>query len=166
MPAKGTPAIDACRRAGIPFEVLTYTPPEPHGRDRDERPSYGLEAAAALGVDPAMMFKTLIAMADDRLVAALVPVDRELDLKRLASGAGTHRAVLAEPVAAERATGYVVGGISPLGGRRCLPTFIDTTVLDHSTVLVSAGRRGLQLSLAPDDLIRLADATVVVLARA
>lgn len=166
MPAKGTPAIDACRRAGIPFEVLTYEPPEHHGRDRDERPSYGLEAAAALGVDPATMFKTLIAMADDRLVAALVPVDRELDLKRLASAAGAHRAALAEPAAAERATGYVVGGISPLGGRRRLPTFVDATVLDHPTVLVSAGRRGLQLALAPNDLVGLAEATAVVLARA
>jgi Cys-tRNA(Pro)/Cys-tRNA(Cys) deacylase len=166
MPAKGTPAIDACRRAGIPFEVLTYEAPEPHGRDRDERPSYGLDAAAALGVDPTTMFKTLIAGADDRLVAALVPVDRELDLKRLAGAAGAHRATLAEPAVAERATGYVVGGISPLGGRRRLPTFIDATALDHPTVLVSAGRRGLQLSLDPNDLVRLADATVVVLARA
>ena len=166
MPAKGTPAIDAVRRAGVAFEVRTYESPEAHGRERDERPSYGLEAAAALGVDPATMFKTLIATADDRLVAALVPVDRELDLKRLASAAGAHRAVLADPAAAERATGYVIGGISPLGGRRRLPTFIDASALDQATVLVSAGRRGLQLALDPADLVRLAEAIVVVLARA
>jgi Cys-tRNA(Pro)/Cys-tRNA(Cys) deacylase len=166
MPAKGTPAIDVARRAGVDFEVLTYDPPEHHGRERDERPSYGLEAAAALGVDPAGMFKTLIASADERLVAALVPVDRELDLKGLAAVAGKRRAVLAEPAAAERATGYVVGGISPLGGRRALPTFIDRSALDHETVLVSAGRRGLQLRLAPADLVRLTRATVAVLSRA
>ncbi len=118
MPAHGTPAIDALRRAGVAFEVVEYEPPESHGRDRDARPSYGLDAAAALGVDPARMFKTLIATADVRLVAGLVPVDGELDLKRLAAAVGARKAVLAEPAAAERATGYVVGGISPLGGRR------------------------------------------------
>jgi Cys-tRNA(Pro)/Cys-tRNA(Cys) deacylase len=166
MPAKGTPAIDVARRAGVPFELLTYTSPEHHGRDRDERPSYGLEAAAALGVDPAGMFKTLIADADDRLVAALVSVDRELDLKRLAESAGARKAVLAEPAVAERATGYVIGGISPLGGRRRLPTFIDASALEQAVVYVSAGRRGLQLALAPSDLVRLTEATVVVLARA
>jgi Cys-tRNA(Pro)/Cys-tRNA(Cys) deacylase len=112
------------------------------------------------------MFKTLIATADDRLVAALVPVDRELDLKRLADSAGSRRATLAEPAVAERATGYVVGGISPLGGRRRLPTFIDASVLQHPSVYVSAGRRGLQLALAPGDLVLLTEATVVVLARA
>ena len=137
----------------------------PDSCDRDERPSYGLEAAAVLGVDPATMFKTLIATVDDRLVAALVPVDRELDLKRLASAAGAHRATLAEPAAAERATGYVVGGISPLGGRRRLSTFVDASALDHPTVLVSAGKRGLQLALAPTDLVRLAEATVGPIAR-
>jgi Cys-tRNA(Pro)/Cys-tRNA(Cys) deacylase len=166
MSAKGTPAIDVARRAGIAFAVLTYEAPPHHGRDRDERPSYGQEAAVALGVDPARMFKTLIAQADDRLVAALVPVDRELDLKALAQAVGSRRTALADPAAAERATGYVVGGISPLGGRRPMPTFIDATALDHPTVLVSAGRRGLQLSLAPRDLIRLTEATVVLLARA
>lgn len=166
MPAHGTPAIEVVRGAGVAFEVLTYTLPEHQGRDRDERPSYGLEAAAALGVDPAGMFKTLIAMADTRLVAALVPVDRELDLKGLAAAAGARRAVLAEPAAAERATGSVIGGISPLGGRRTLPTFIDRSALDHETVLVSAGRRGLQLRLAPVDLVRLSGATVAVLSRA
>ena len=166
MPAKGTPAIDVLRRAGVGFEVLTYEPPEHHGRERDERPSYGREAAAALGVDPATMFKTLIASADGHLVAALVPVDRDLDLKRLAAAAGTRRAALADPADAERATGYVVGGISPLGCRRRLPTLIDATALDHAVVLVSAGRRGLQVAVAPADLVRLTEADVAVLGRA
>jgi Cys-tRNA(Pro)/Cys-tRNA(Cys) deacylase len=112
------------------------------------------------------MFKTLIAQADGRLVAALVPVGSELDLKALAAAVGSRRATLAEPTAAERATGYVVGGISPLGGRRRLATFIDSTALDHATILVSAGKRGLQLVLGPRDLVRLTDATVVVLGRA
>jgi len=165
MSAQGTPAIDALRRAGVRFEVLSYDPPEAHGRARDERPSYGLEAAEALGIDPARMFKSLIATADSRLIAALVPVDRELDLKRLAAAAGARRAALADPVAAERATGYVVGGISPLGGRRALPTFIDSSADGQRTVYVSAGRRGLQLELAPDDLVRLTGATVVGIAR-
>lgn len=165
MPAHGTPAIDVLRRAGVVFEVVEYEPPESHGRDRDGRPSYGLDAAAAIGVDPARMFKTLIATADVRLVAGLVPVDGELDLKRLAAAVGARKAVLAEPAAAERATGYVVGGISPLGGRRALPTVIDRSVLGHDTVYVSAGRRGLQLVLSPADLVHLTTAIVADIAR-
>jgi Cys-tRNA(Pro)/Cys-tRNA(Cys) deacylase len=165
MPAHGTPAIDVLRRAGVVFEVVEYEPPESHGRDRDARPSYGLDAAAAIGVDPARMFKTLIATADTRLVAGLVPVDGELDLKRLAAAVGARKAVLAEPAAAERATGYVVGGISPLGGRRALPTVIDRSVLGHDTVYVSAGRRGLQLVLRPTDLVHLTTAIVADIAR-
>ena len=165
MPAQGTPAIDAVRRAGVPFEVLTYESPEHHGRERDARPAYGLEAAGALGVEPARMFKTLVAVADDRLVSALVPVDRELDLKRLAVAVGARRAALADPAVAERATGYVVGGISPLGGRRAMPTVIDRSVEAFESVLVSAGRRGLQLALAPADLVRLTAATVAEIAR-
>ena len=165
MSAQGTPAIDALRRAGVRFEVLSYDAPEANGRARDERPSYGVEAAEALGIDPARMFKSLIATADGRLVTALVPVDRELDLKRLALAVGARKAALADPAAAERATGYVVGGISPLGGRRALPTFIDASAVGHRTVYVSAGRRGLQLAVAPDDLVRLTGAIVVAIAR-
>jgi len=165
MPAHGTPAIDALRRAGISFAVLEYESPEAHGRDRDARPSYGREAATALGVDPARMFKTLVAAADGRLIAALVPVDRELDLKRLASAAGARKAALADPAAAERATGYVVGGISPIGGRRTLPTYLDTSAEGAGMVYVSAGRRGLQLALDPADLVRATNATVADIAR-
>jgi len=165
MPAHGTPAIDALRRAGISFAVLEYESPEAHGRDRDARPSYGREAATALGVDPARMFKTLVAAADGRLIAALVPVDRELDLKRLASAAGARKAALADPAAAERATGYVVGGISPIGARRTLPTYLDTSAEGAGMVYVSAGRRGLQLALDPADLVRATNATVADIAR-
>ena len=165
MSAHGTPAIDVLRRAGVRFEVLEYVSPEAHGRDRDARPSYGLEAAAALGVDPARMFKTLVASADGRLIAALVPVDRELDLKRLAMAAGARKATMGDPAVAERATGYVVGGISPLGGRRPMPTFIDRSAAAAETVYVSAGRRGLQLALGPADLVRLTNATVAEIAR-
>ena len=165
MPAHGTPAIDALRRAGISFDVLEYESPAAHGRDRDARPSYGREAATALGVDPARVFKTLVAAADGRLIAALVPVDRELDLKRLASAAGARKAALADPAAAERATGYVVGGISPIGGRRTLPTYLDTSAEGAGMVYVSAGRRGLQLALDPADLVRATNATVADIAR-
>ena len=165
MPAKGTPAIEALRRAAASFDVLEYESPEHHRRDRDARPSYGLEAAVALRLDPGRMFKTLVALTDERVVMALVAVDRELDLKRLASAAGARKATMADPAAAERATGYVVGGISPLGVRRALPTFIDSSVEMGEVVYVSAGRRGLQLALAPTDLVRLTNAIVADIAR-
>ncbi len=132
-----------------------YAPPERHGRGRDERPNYGLEAAAALEVEPARVFKTLVAVVDGtRLVVAILPVTCDLDLKRLAQAVGGRRATLSEPAAAERATGYVIGGISPLGQRRPLPTVLDTTGIGHQTILVSAGRRGLQVEVAPGDLVR------------
>jgi len=165
MSAQGTPAIATLRRAGVRFEVLSYEAPERHGRDRADRPSYVLDASEALGVEPARMFKTLIASTDSRLVAALVPVDRELDLKRLAAAADARNAILSAPLAAERTTGYVVGGISPLGMRRALPTFIDTSMAGRDIVYISAGRRGLQLALAPADLVRLTGATLAAIAR-
>jgi Cys-tRNA(Pro)/Cys-tRNA(Cys) deacylase len=163
--AGATPAIELVRRAGIEHRVHEYELPERHGRDRDVRPSYGLEAAAVLGIPPERMFKTLVATGDDRLVLAVVPVDRELDLKRLAAAVGARRAVMADPATAERATGMVVGGISPLGSRRPLPIVVDASALDHETVFVSAGRRGLQLELAPADLVRLGKAHSAPLAR-
>jgi len=163
--AAATPALDLVRRAGITHRVHAYEAPERHGRDRDRRPTYGSDAAAALGVEPSRMFKTLVATVDERLVLAVVPVDRELDLKRLATALAGRRAALAEPAAAERATGQVVGGISPLGSRRPLPVVVDVSVSDHRTVFVSAGRRGLQLELAPDDLVRLCSAHSAPIAR-
>ena len=127
-------------------------------------PSYGLEAAEQLGVDPAGVFKTLVAEVDGRLAVAVVPVAARLDLKALAAAAGGRRAVMAEAADAERATGYVVGGISPLGHRRRLPVFLDESMRDRAKVLVSAGRRGLELELAPGDLAALAGGTFAPLA--
>jgi Cys-tRNA(Pro)/Cys-tRNA(Cys) deacylase len=163
--AAATPAGEALRRAGVPHKVHAYSHGTPTARPADDRPSYGLAAAAALGVQPGRIFKTLIASVDGVLVAAVVPVATELDLKRLAEAAGGRRAVMAEPVAAERATGSVVGGISPLGMRRPLPTFVDASVALHETIYVSAGRRGLQVELAHGDLVRLAKAVVVPIGR-
>jgi Cys-tRNA(Pro)/Cys-tRNA(Cys) deacylase len=129
-------------------------------------PSYGLEAAEQLGVEPDGVFKTLVAEVDGRLVVAVVPVAARLDLKALAAAAGSRRAVMAEPSDAERATGYVVGGISPLGHRKRLPVFLDESMQGRPTVMVSAGRRGLELELPPADLARLAGATFAALTTA
>jgi Cys-tRNA(Pro)/Cys-tRNA(Cys) deacylase len=163
--AGGTPALDLIVRAGVPHTVHEYEPPDRHGRDRDRRPNYGADAAAALGVSPRLVHKTLAASVDGRLVLAVVPVDRELDLKRLAEAVGGRRAVMADPAEAERATGYVVGGISPLGSRRALPVVVDASALDLDTLFVSAGRRGLQVGLAPKDLVRLANGNVASIVR-
>ena len=166
MAAAGTPAIALVERAGVEHRVHGYALPERHGRARDERPDYGLEAAVALGIEPGRVCKTLVATIDgERLVAAVLPVDRQLDPKRLAVACGGRRAELAEPAAAERATGSVVGGISPLAPRRPLPVVVDDAATGHPTILVSAGRRGLQLELAPADLVRLTNATVAAIAR-
>lgn len=148
-----TPAVTAARRAGIPFRLHEY-------RHQSGVRAYGDEAAAALGVEPARVFKTLVAVTDPvgALVVAMVPVVGRLDLKRLAGACGAKRAVLADAAAAERATGYVLGGISPLGQRRRLPTLLDESAARFATVFVSAGRRGLELELAPGDLLRLCGA--------
>ena len=152
-------------RAGVPHTVHEYEPADRHGRDRDRRPTYGADAAVALGVEPGRVHKTLAATVDGRLVLAVVPVDGELDLKRLAEAVGGRRAVMADPAEAERATGYVVGGISPLGSRRVLPVIVDAAALDVDTIFVSAGRRGLQVELAAQDLVRLVNATIAPIAR-
>ena len=165
MSSGATPAIELVRRAGVEHTVHEYELPERHGREREERPSSGLEAAGVLGIPPHRMFKTLVASVDDGLVMAVVPVDRELDLKRLAAAMGARRAAMADPIVAERATGMVVGGISPLGSRRPIRLVVDDSALVHETVFVSAGRRGLQLELAPADLVRLGKAQTAPLAR-
>jgi Cys-tRNA(Pro)/Cys-tRNA(Cys) deacylase len=165
MTAAGTRALDLVRRSGVEHRVHAYEPSERHGRERDARPSYGREAAAALDIEPGRLFKTLVAGVDERLVVAVVPVDRELDLKALADAVGGRRAQLADPESAERATGYVVGGISPIGTRRALPVVLDVTASAHHAVLVSAGRRGLQVELAPSDLVSLTRALVAPIAR-
>jgi len=126
-----------------------------------------MEAADALGVPPESVFKTLVAQLDDqRLVVAIVPVTGQLDLKALAKSLGTRRAQMADPADAQRATGYLVGGISPLGQRRPLPTALDESAIDQPAIYVSAGRRGLDMSLSPRDLQQLTGATVAPIARA
>ena len=155
---QGTPALVALRRAGVAYTA------RPYDHDPAVR-SYGAEAAEALGVAPDRVFKTLVVDADGRLVVAVVAVGDHLEVKALAGVVGAKRATMAEPTAAERATGYVVGGISPLGGRQRLPTVVDRRALAHPTVFVSAGRRGLQVELAPRDLVELCQAQVADIAR-
>lgn len=149
----------ALTAAGVPHTLHPY--------EHDPRAqAYGLEAAAALGVDPAHVLKTLVAAASTgELVVAVLPVAARLDLKALARALGLPRARLAEPAAAERATGYVVGGISPLGQRRPLRTVVDAAALDQPLVYVSGGRRGLDVALAPADLVALTAAVVAPLSR-
>lgn len=164
MGARGTRAIDAARAARVPFTVHEYEPAVPAGRDAGHH-HYGREAAERLGLDPARIFKTLVVEVDGALACAIVPVDAELDLKRFAAAVSGRRAALADPAAAERATGYVVGGISPIGQRRRLPTVLDAGAWSFATVLVSGGRRGLQIELGPDSLAELTGATRATIAR-
>ena len=157
--AGGTPATVALDRAGVAFTLHPYA--------HDPRAaSYGEEAAAALGLDAARVFKTLLASVDGALVVGIVPVAGWLDLKALARALGGSRATMAEVAAAERATGYVAGGISPLGQRRAHPTVLDESAWQHPTVFVSAGRRGLDLEIAPEDLARLTSAVRARIGRA
>ncbi|WP_426520816.1 Cys-tRNA(Pro) deacylase [Diaminobutyricibacter sp. McL0618] len=154
----GTPATVALTAAGIPFAVHAY--------DHDASvTSFGLEAAEALGIEPERVFKTLLADTDTGLVVGIVPVDGKLDLKALATAVGAKRAVMADPAVAERRTGYVVGGISPIGQKTRLTTVLDETAELFDTVFVSGGKRGLDLELAPADLIAATTATVAPIAR-
>lgn len=146
-----TRAIDALSRAGMRFTVHEY---EAAGSDL----SYGEAAAESLGVDPNRVFKTLVATVDGSPVIGVVPVSTQLSLKSLARAAGGKRAEMADPATAERLTGYVVGGISPFGQARQLPMIVDTSAARHETVYVSAGRRGLQVEVAPTDLLALTSA--------
>lgn len=156
--AGGTPATVALTRAGVAFTLHAY--------EHDPRAaSYGLEAADALGLDPARVFKTLVATLDGRLCVAIVPVSGQLDLKALARALGGSKAAMAEVGAAERATGYVAGGISPVGQKRAHPTVLDQSAREHPTVFVSAGRRGLDLEIAPADLVRVTGAVSAPIAR-
>ncbi|HEY0165482.1 MAG TPA: Cys-tRNA(Pro) deacylase [Jatrophihabitans sp.] len=155
----GTPATVALDRARVDYTLHSYAHDSRAG-------SYGEEAAAQLGVDPRRMFKTLVAAVDSRLVCALVPVASRLDLKALAGAAGGRRAELADPAKAQRATGYVLGGISPLGHRSPMPVLVDSSVTGFDTVFVSAGKRGLQVELAPADLLRLSGASTTPIATA
>jgi Cys-tRNA(Pro)/Cys-tRNA(Cys) deacylase len=154
----GTPATVAVTKAGIDFTLHPY-------EVDPEASNYGAAAADALGISHDRIFKTLVAEVDGNLTVAVVPVAATLDLKALASAAGGKRAVMADPKIAERTTGYVVGGISPLGQRRRLPTVVDDSASGLATLYVSAGRRGLQIELAPADLVRLTGAVTAEIAR-
>ena len=149
-----TPAVETARKAGIEFELHEYEGVE-HGEG-----DYAIAVANALGVDPARLYKTLLASVDGKLHVFVIPADRQLDLHAVGK-----RAAMADRVAAERATGYVAGGISPLGQRRRLPTTVDESALAHETIFVSAGRRGLQIELDPRELVRLTAAEVRAVAR-
>lgn len=144
-----TPAVEAAKRAGIEFQLHAY-----EGVDVGKG-DYAIAVAKALGRPAGQLFKTLVVSVDGDLRAYVVPADRQLDLREVGK-----RAQLAGRAVAERATGYVVGGISPLGQRRQLPTVVDSSALDWETILVSAGRRGLQIELAPQDLVALTGATI------
>jgi len=148
-----TPAVEAAKRAGIEFRLHEYEGVEVGDGD------YAVAVAAAVGRPAEQLFKTLVASVDGRLEVFVVPADRQLDLRAVGK-----RTTLAQQADAERATGYVVGGISPLGQRRRLPTTIDESALAWDTILVSAGRRGLQIELAPSDLVRLSRANVAAVA--
>jgi Cys-tRNA(Pro)/Cys-tRNA(Cys) deacylase len=153
----GTPATVALTRAGVRFTLHAYA------HDDGER-HYGEEAAAALGLDRRRVFKTLLADLGGELVVAVVPVSAHLDLKALAAALGAKKASMANPAAATRSTGYVLGGISPLGQRTTLRTVVDASVSDFATVHVSAGKRGLQVELAPADLLAVTGARTAVIA--
>ncbi|MGW1496571.1 Cys-tRNA(Pro) deacylase [Streptomyces sp. NPDC002402] len=155
----GTPATVALTAAGTAFTVHAY--------DHDPASaSYGDEAAEALGIRPDRVFKTLVADVDGELTVAIVPVAGQLDLKALAAAVGAKRATMADPAAAERTTGYVRGGISPLGQRKRLRTVLDASASAHATICVSAGRRGLEVELSPSDLTSLTGAVLAPIGRA
>lgn len=153
----GTPALVTLQKLGVVYGVHPY--------DHDPAaPSFGIEAAEALGVDAARVFKTLMADVDGHPAVAIVPVTGSLDLKSLATAAGGKRAKMLAVAAAERLTGYVVGGISPIGQRTVSPTYLDQSALDHVTIFVSGGRRGLDIEIAPRDLVTVTGARLASIA--
>ena len=157
MAGQGTPATALLARQRVTFQLHAY--------DVDaDTPNYGAAVADSLGIDQGRVFKTLVTEVDGALTVAVVPVSGDVDLKALAGAAGGKRATMADRALAERTTGYVRGGISPLGQRKRLPTVIDASASGYETVYVSAGRRGLQVELAPADLARLTDATLAPIA--
>lgn len=156
-----TPAIKAARAAGVSIGIHEYV----HDPAND---GYGLEAAERLGLDPQRVFKTLlVALNGDqrRLAVAIVPVSGQLDLKAMAAACQVKKVAMADPLAAERATGYVVGGISPLGQKKRLPCVIDASAIDSRSIFVSGGRRGLDIEIAAPDLIGLLDASIAAIGR-
>lgn len=156
--AAATPAMRALTKLGVPFTVRSY-------HHDPEETDFGGEAARELGLDPSVVFKTLLTEVDGQLTVAVVPVAGTLDLKALAAACGGKRAVMADPTTAERKTGYVVGGISPLGQRSQLPTVVDASALARERVLVSGGRRGLDIELRGEDLVRVTRAVTANVGR-
>ena len=157
MAGQGTPATALLARQRVTHRLHTY--------DVDaDTPNYGAVVADSLGIAQERVFKTLVTEVDGALTVAIVPVSGDVDLKALAGAVGGKRATMADRTVAERTTGYVRGGISPLGQRKALPTVVDDSALGFATVLVSAGRRGLQVELDPADLIRLTGATTASIA--
>lgn len=154
----GTPATTALTRAGIAFGVHPY-------EHDPAAPSYGLEAAEALGVPAEQVFKTLLVEGERGLAVGVVPVARTLDLKAVAVALGVKKVGMARPDHAERSSGYVVGGISPVGQKRPLPTVVDESAMAFEAVYVSGGRRGLDISLSPADLVRATSAVTASIAR-
>jgi Cys-tRNA(Pro)/Cys-tRNA(Cys) deacylase len=154
-----TPAVRVLERDRVAHTLHPYDPEHPADQ------GHGDAAVSALGADPRQVFKTLVARVDGALTVAVVPVAGTLDLKALAAATAGRKAVMADPADAERATGYVLGGISPLGQKKPLPTVVDESALDFATVMVSAGRRGLQVELSPGDLVRLTRARTALIAR-
>ena len=163
MAGRETPATRLARQAGVILTVHEYARGDDGGGAVGA--GYGVEAAAALGVDAGRVLKTLVVDLAGTLAVGVVPVAGQLDLKAVAAALGAKHAQLADPGAAERVTGYVRGGISPLGQRRKLATVIDSSALEHSTVFVSAGRRGLEIEIAPQDLVRLTGAVMAAVGR-
>ncbi|MBT2971371.1 MAG: aminoacyl-tRNA deacylase [gamma proteobacterium symbiont of Ctena orbiculata] len=154
-----TPAINAAKKAGIEFRIHSYEHDSKH-------PSYGMEAAEKLGIPPQRVFKTLVVSLDGReLAVAVVPVSTQLDLKAFAKAAKVKKAAMADARQVERSTGYVVGGVSPLGQKKRLLTLIDRSAADLPTLFVSAGRRGLEIELLAEDLAGLLDAQFIAIAK-
>ena len=154
--AKGTPATVALTKAGVAFTLHEY--------DYDPNAArIGMQAAQALGIDPARLLKTLMAKAGNAVVCVLVPSDAEVSLKKLAAAAGAKDAAMLPPTEAERITGYHVGGISPFGQRKRVRVFVERAALAHATLVLNGGRRGLQIELAPADLVRVLEATAAEL---
>jgi Cys-tRNA(Pro)/Cys-tRNA(Cys) deacylase len=154
-----TRALQALEKAKVPHRVHEYDMPAD-----EEGTSYGEAVARAIGADPARVYKTLVAEVDRDPVVAVVPVGEALSMKALAKARRGKRAQMADPADAERLTGYVVGGISPFGQRRRLPVVVDDSLADHATVFVSGGRRGIQVEIAPEDLMRLTGAAAAPIA--
>jgi len=164
MGARGTRAIDVARRSGIRFSVHEYAHDARSSLHEGGR-GYALEAAEALGLDAGRVYKTIVVAVDGTLGLVIVPADAEVDLKAAADAFGGRRATIARADDAERATGYVLGGISPLGTRRPLPVALDDRAMAWSTIHVSAGRRGLEIEVSPADLVRLTTAVLAPVGR-